>query len=92
MWPYSPDNLHTNTAGWNGFPTGNSRDNYGEYENIASYGMWWASSEMENGMVPYRFIYYNTDTFDVYYTDKTSYGVSVRCVRLAQEQDAKQPV
>lgn len=86
MWPYSPDNLHTNTAGWNGFPTGNSRDNYGEYENIASYGMWWASSEMENGMVPYRFIYYNTDTFDVYYTDKTSYGVSVRCVRLAQEQ------
>lgn len=86
MWPYSPDNLHTNTEGWNGFPTGNSRDHYGEFENIASYGMWWASSEMEDGMVPYRFIYYNTDTFDFYYTDKDSYGVSVRCVRLADQE------
>lgn len=85
MWPYSPDNLHTNTGGWNGFPTGNSRDHYGEYENIAVYGMWWASTENADGMVPYRFIFYNTDTFDVYYTDKESYGVSVRCVRLSSQ-------
>lgn len=85
MWPYSPDNLHTNTRDWNGFPTGNSRDHYGEYENIAVYGMWWASTENADGMVPYRFIFYNTDTFDVYYTDKESYGVSVRCVRLSSQ-------
>lgn len=83
MWPYSPDNLHTNIVGWNGFPTGNSRDNYSEFENIAVYGMWWSSVEMEGGRAPYRFIYYNTGTCDVYYTDKDTYGVSVRCVRLA---------
>ena len=87
MWPYSPDNLHTDAAGWNGFPTGNSRDSYGEFENISVYGMWWCSSEMDGGTVPYRYIYYNTDTFDVYYTDKDSYGVSVRCVRLATSID-----
>ena len=87
MWPYSPDNLHTNTLGWNAFPTGNSRDHYGEYENIAVYGMWWASTENPDGTVPYRFIYYNTDTFDNYYTDKDSYGVSVRCVRPAVSQE-----
>ena len=85
MWPYSPDNLHSNSIGWNAFPTGNSRDNYNEFENIGVYGMWWSSSVMDNGMVPYRFIYYNTGTCDVYYTDRDSYGVSVRCVRLKPE-------
>lgn len=82
MWPYSPDNRHTNTMSWNGFPNGNSRDHYGEYENISIYGMWWSSSDMENGMASYRYIYYNSPDFNVYYTDKDSYGVSVRCVRL----------
>lgn len=82
MWPYSPENDHSNKARWNGFPSGNSRDNYGEFENIAVYGMWWASTELENGMVPYRYVYYNSGTFDVYYSDKESYGVSVRCVKL----------
>lgn len=84
MWPYSPDNMHTNTLGWNGFPNGNSRDHYGEFENISVYGMWWSSSGMEDGMVPYRYIYYNADNFGAYYTDPESYGVSVRCVRLAR--------
>ncbi|HIZ87730.1 MAG TPA: hypothetical protein IAC03_06195 [Candidatus Coprenecus pullistercoris] len=84
MWPYSPDNVHANTTRWNGLPAGNARDSYGYYENIAEYGMWWAASELENGMVPYRFIYYDAPTFDVYYTDRDSYAVSVRCVRVIE--------
>lgn len=82
MWPYSPENGHSNTSRWNGFPSGNSRDNFGEFENISVYGMWWASTGLENGMAPYRYVYYNSDYFDVYYTDRDSYGVSVRCVKL----------
>lgn len=82
MWPYSPDNLHTNTTGWNAFPTGNSTNSYEDFENIATYGMWWSSYMDDAGMVYYRYIYYNSDTFDTYYTDKDSYGVSVRCVKL----------
>ncbi len=84
MWPYSPDNDHSNTSRWNGFPSGNSRDGYGDFENISVYGMWWSSMELEDGTVPYRFVYYDADTFDVYYTDKDTYGVSVRCVRLVE--------
>ena len=84
MWPYSPDNMHTNTVDWNGMPAGNSKDGYADYENIAVYGMWWSSMELDNGMVPYRFVYYNSDKFDLYYTDKDSYGVSVRCVKLIE--------
>lgn len=84
LWPYSPDNTHSNSSRWNGIPSGNSRDSYGSFENLSAYGMWWASAELEDGNVPYRFIYYDADTFDVYYTDKETYGVSVRCVRLAE--------
>ncbi len=84
MWPYSPDNSHSNTSRWNGFPSGNSRDSYGDFENISSYGMWWSSSEMDGETAPYRYIYYDSDTFDVYYTDKETYGVSVRCVQVIE--------
>lgn len=84
MWPYSPDNLHSNTSRWNGIPAGNSKDTYGNFENVTAYGMWWASTELEDGTVPYRFVYYDADTFDLYYSDKETYGVSVRCVRLIE--------
>ena len=84
MWPYSPDNSHTNTSRWNGFPSGNSRDSYGDFENISTYGMWWSSSEIDDETAPYRYIYYDSDTFDVYYTDKNTYGVSVRCVQVIE--------
>ncbi len=84
LWPYSPDNSHTNTYGWNGSPFGNSKDFYAVYENISIYGMWWSSLEEENGDVAYRSIYYNTDIFPAYLTDKDSYGVSVRCVRMIE--------
>lgn len=84
MWPYSPDNMHTNDVDWNGIPAGNSRSSYATFENIAQYGVWWSSSELENGMVPYRYAYYNGGDMDVYYSDKDTYGVSVRCVRLIE--------
>ncbi len=84
MWPYSPDNEHTNDVDWNGIPTGNSNNSYSDFENIAEYGMWWASSELDNGMVPYRYVFYNGSDCGVYYTDKDTYGVSVRCVKVLE--------
>lgn len=82
MWPYSPDNMHTNTSGWNGFPIGNSYNGYTGFDNITKYGMWWSSYSDAEDKAYYRYIYYNTDTFDTYYADRESYGVSVRCVKL----------
>ncbi len=87
FWPYSPDNEHTNIVGWNGCPFGNSKENYDGYENISLYGMWWTAYENEDSQVGYRSIYYNTDTFPVFFSDKESYGVSVRCVRIAQDDN-----
>ena len=84
MWPYSPDNGHSNSSRWNGFPSGNSKDSYGDFENISTYGMWWSSSELSEEAAPYRYIYYDSDTFDVSYTDKDTYGVSVRCVQVIE--------
>ncbi len=85
FWPYSPENEHTNVGGWNGCPFGNSKEYYDGYENISLYGMWWTSYEdSSSSMVGYRSIYYNTDTFPVFFTDKESYGVSVRCVRKVE--------
>ncbi len=87
LWPYSPDNGHTNKGGWNGCPFGNSKEYYDGYENISLYGMWWSSYEDENSLVGYRSIYYNTDTCPVFFTDKESYGVSVRCVRKVENSN-----
>ncbi len=86
MWPYSPDNTHRNSTGWNAIPVGNSTNSYEDFENMAVYGMWWSSYLDDAGMGHYRYIYYNSDTFDTYYTDRDSYGVSVRCVRLKNKQ------
>ncbi len=85
LWPYSPDNNHNNKFGWNGSPFGNSKEYYDSYENISLYGMWWSSYEHEDGNVAYRSIYYNTDIFPAFFTDKDSYGVSVRCVSKRSE-------
>lgn len=82
MWPYSPENAHSNTTGWNAFPMGNSYDGYTKFDNITKYGMWWSSYADTDDNVYYRYIYYNTDIFNTYYSDKNSYGVSVRCVKL----------
>ncbi|MDD6104567.1 MAG: FISUMP domain-containing protein [Bacteroidales bacterium] len=83
MWPYSPDNNHSNDSGWNGIPVGNSSDNYQNFENVSVYGMWWSSKEVNDGQEAcYRYIHYNSSAFNLHYVDKDSYGISVRCVKL----------
>lgn len=83
LWPYSPDNLHSNTSGWNGIPSGNSNDNHSKFENIGQYGMWWSAVESEDGTKGnYKYIFYNNSTVNHHFVDKDAYGVSVRCVRV----------
>ena len=86
MWPYSPDNLHKNTFGWNGIPSGNSKDDYQDFENIAKYGMWWTAAESDGGKYGcYRYMYYNNSYFIPHQIDKNAYGMSVRCVKLIEK-------
>ena len=82
LWPYSPHNLKSNTALWNGLPAGNS-SNYGKrFENMDRYGFWLSSSESDSNNGYYRYINYNSNQFPYHFTDKHSFGASVRCVRL----------
>lgn len=83
MWPYSPENHHRNKYGWNGIPSGNSKDEYQAFENIAQYGMWWTAAESSDGKYGcYRYMYYNNSSFIPHEIDKNDYGMSVRCVKL----------
>lgn len=82
MWPYSPDNRHENTYGWNAFPAGNSRDSHNRFENVGTYGMWWSSAEKDEANAYYRYIYYNHSDCQVHFVDKQEFGMPVRCVRL----------
>lgn len=87
MWPYSPENGHDNSSGWNAVPSGNSNNFHSTFENMGTYGMWWSSTETPvsgESKASYRYIYYNSGNFSNHYVDKDSYGVSVRCVRKVQ--------
>ncbi len=84
LWPYSPQNEHHNTAKWNAIPSGNYNNFAADFENVGKYGMWWSSVESEDGeMANYRYIFYNNSSVNQHFAYKDSYGVSVRCVKLA---------
>lgn len=84
MWPYSPDNAHKNTVGWNGLPLGNSKNFHEESNGYGEYAFWWSASEKDADKAFYRYIYYNYGNFPMNYTGKEGFGATVRCVRIAQ--------
>ncbi|MDR2585784.1 MAG: hypothetical protein LBC84_06155 [Prevotellaceae bacterium] len=81
VWPYSPRNLKSNTAGWNALPGGNSTNNGNNYSNYGNYGFWWSADQADETNAYYRYIHYDSNQFPYHATDKESFGASVRCVR-----------
>jgi len=81
MWPYSPDNLHTNTVGWNALPLGYAFRGDNSVVGLNSYGCWWCAEEKNAGQAYYRYIYSDRSDFPYSYTDKDDMRISVRCVR-----------
>lgn len=83
MWPYTPDNVHSNDFGWNAMPLGytfaNSWDT--EFSGVKSYGCWWSATERNADQAYYRYIYCERPDFPMSYTSKTDMRASVRCVR-----------
>ena len=84
MWPYSPDHKHYNAYGWNAFPAGNTTDTYHRFENVNKYGMWWSAAERDEQMAYYRYIYYNYADCQFHFAGKEDFGMTVRCVRIAE--------
>ena len=82
VWPYSPRNTKSNSAAWNGLPGGNSSNNGNNFSNYGNYGFWLSSSEANASNGYYRYINYDINKCSYHHTDKSSFGASVRCVRL----------
>ncbi|MBR5855684.1 MAG: hypothetical protein IKY70_00210 [Bacteroidales bacterium] len=87
MWPYTPDCTPQNKMNWNALSGGNCTNDYNNYSNLMSYGFWWSSAEKDADNAFYRYIYYAQPDCYFNYTDKNSFGASVRCVRLAEDSE-----
>ncbi len=84
LWPYSPDNLHTNTVGWNAIPTGNTQFGHSLFRGFNQYGFWWSATQKNETQAYYRYIHSENDVFPMNFTSKAHFGASVRCVRLVK--------
>ncbi len=82
MWPYSPDNIHTNVAGFNAIPAGNVQHNSSLFRNNGEYAFWWSASEKNENQAYYRYIYYDLGSAPYGSTDKSRFGATVRCIRF----------
>jgi uncharacterized protein (TIGR02145 family) len=82
LWPYSPDNGHTNDIGWNALPLGYSFANTTQFSGFNNYGCWWSATEKDEAQAFYRYIWYDLGDFPMAYTDKDDMRASVRCVRM----------
>lgn len=81
MWPYSPDNTHTNDFGWNALPLGITTEDAKRWTGENEYGYWWSASEKNPDQGYYRYIYYDRGDFPVGFASKTGVRAAVRCVR-----------
>ena len=83
MWPYCPDNLHTNTAGWNALPLGYAfrSEKLSAVSGLNSYGCWWSATPKDDARAFYRYIWCDRGDFPMSYTDKDDLRIHVRCVR-----------
>lgn len=85
MWPYCPDNLHTNDYGWNALPVGSFIESSSSFTNDNAYGFWWSSSAKDKERAYYRYMYSDMDSFPMGFTLKSDFATSVRCVRMHQQ-------
>lgn len=84
MWPYNPDNEHTNLTGWNAVPVGYTQSGHLNFEGFNSYAFWWSSGVRNEEQAYYRYQHSDITGFPMSSTFKNGIGASVRCVRLSQ--------
>ena len=81
MWPYSPDNTHTNVFGWNALPLGHTFGDGSTFNGINAFGYWWCATEKDADNGYFRYIWYDNGDFPMSYTGKNDMRANVRCVR-----------
>ena len=81
LWPFSVNNKHEVTTYWNPLPCGYLQTGDGAFYGLKSIGMWWSASPYSSSEAYYRYIYWDSADFKPAFTDKSTIGLSVRCVR-----------
>ena len=92
LWTiYSPDNMHINSAKWNGVPAGSfsilnpnpgTADDIYTFQNKGKSGLWWSATQSNADMAFYRHIDDQNANFPYERGNKKYLGASVRCVRI----------
>jgi len=83
VWKYSPKNNKSNLFFWNALPGGSISDDLSRFYNLYEYGFWWSSTEKDAANAEYRYIFYDSPDFPYNFVNKSYFGASVRCVRIA---------
>ena len=84
IWPYSPDNPHSNIVGWNALPMGNTQYDHPLFRRFKACALWWSSTQKNETQSYYRYIHKESPLFPMNFTSKEHFGASIRCVRLAK--------
>jgi uncharacterized protein (TIGR02145 family) len=84
IWPYSPDNLHSNTVGWNALATGNTQYDHSLFKGFNEYAFWWSSTQKNETQAYYRYMHSESAVCPMNFTSKAHFGASVSCVRLVK--------
>lgn len=82
IWPFSGNTNPTNQYKWNALAAGSCTNDYNNYSGLFTYAFWWSATEKSSTEANYRYIYYDQPDFPLNFTDKNSFGASVRCVKL----------
>ena len=79
LWS-APNTAASNSSGFKGLPGGWRYANFGAFEHMGAYGVWWSSSEVETiKAVGYLLSYYFGHA--IYYDEQKTLGYSVRCLK-----------
>ena len=81
MWPYSPDNAHDNSLSWNALPLGCTFAGSSSFSGMNEYAYWWSATEKNPAQAYYRYMWYDSDSFPMGFSEKSDLRAAVRCVR-----------
>lgn len=86
----APNEGANNESGFGGLPGGN-RNEFGGFDGIGNFGLWWTSTSAGPGMAWMRMLSHDSPFVDLLYADK-NFGFSVRCVRGTAPHEEEVPV
>jgi uncharacterized protein (TIGR02145 family) len=76
----SPNTSATNSTGFKALP-GGFRNDLGQFKNLAGFGGWWSSTEVDSYLAYSRVMASNNGTVERHNNYSKTFGFSVRCLK-----------